>query len=56
MLDLHCIILYLYCMRERLTAALIVFLMITEHPCRMRVRAIEVEYLPTSELSFKSKK
>ena len=55
-LDLHCIILYLYCMRERLTAALIVFLMITEHPCRMRVRAIEVEYLPTSEMSFKSKK
>ena len=55
-LDLHCIILYLYCMRERLTALLIVFLMVMEKPCRMRVRAIEVEYLPTSELSYKPKK
>ena len=42
-------------MRERLTAALIVFLMITGHPCRMRVLSISVRYLPTTELSFKSK-
>jgi len=33
-----------------------VFLMVMEKPCRMRVRAIEVEYLPTSELSYKPKK
>ncbi len=39
-------------MRERLIA-LIVFLLITDHPCRMRVRAIEVEHLPKIELSFK---
>jgi hypothetical protein len=56
MLDLYSVILYLCYMRERLTALLIVFLMVTEHPCRMRVRAIEVEYLPTSEMSLKSKK
>ncbi len=43
-------------MRERLTAALIVFLMITDHPCRMRVSAIEAEYLPTSEICYKPKK
>jgi hypothetical protein len=55
-LDLRCLFLYLYCMRERLTALLIVFLMVMEKPCRMRVRAIEVEYLPTSELSYKPKK
>jgi hypothetical protein len=53
MLDLCYIILYLYCMRERLTAVLIVFLMITEHPCRMRVRAIEIEPLPKIEICFK---
>jgi hypothetical protein len=27
--------------------------MATGHPCRMRVRAIEVEHLPKVELSFK---
>ena len=43
-------------MRERLTAALIVFLMITGHPCRMRVLAISVRHLPKIEIGFKSKK
>jgi len=42
-------------MRERLTALLIVFLMATDHPCRMRVSAICVEDLPKSEISFKPK-
>jgi hypothetical protein len=45
-------ILYLYYMRERLIA-LIIFLMVTDHPCRMRVSAIEIEPLPKSEISFK---
>jgi hypothetical protein len=45
-------ILYLYCMRERLIA-LIVFLLITDHPCRMRVRAIEIEPLSKIEICFK---
>ena len=48
-------ILYLYYMRERLTAALIVFLMVTGHPCRMRVQPIAVDPLPKSEISFKPK-
>jgi hypothetical protein len=52
MLDLYCLFLYLCYMRERLIA-LIVFLMITDHPCRMRVSAIELEPLPKSEISFK---
>ena len=43
---------YLYYMRERLIA-LIVFLMVTDHPCRFRVTAIELEPLPKSEISFK---
>ena len=55
MLDLYCLFLYLYCMRERLTAALIVFLMVTGHPCRMRVQPIAVDPLPKSEISFKPK-
>jgi hypothetical protein len=33
--------------------ALIVFLMVTGHPCRLRVNAIEIEPLPKSEISFK---
>ena len=41
-------------MRERLIA-LIIFLMVTDHPCRMRVSAIELETLPKSENSFKPK-
>jgi hypothetical protein len=43
-------------MRERLTALLIVFLMVMEKPCRMRVRAIEAEYIPKTEVCFKPKK
>jgi len=42
-------------MRERLTALLIVFLMVTDHPCRLRVTAIEVEHLPKTEVCFKPK-
>ena len=41
-------------MRERLIA-LIIFLMVTDHPCRMRVSAIELEPFPKSEISFKTK-
>ncbi len=48
-------ILYLYCMRERLIA-LIVFLMVTGHPCRIRVTAICIDPLPKSEISYKPKK
>jgi len=54
-LDLYSAFLYLCYMRERLIA-LIVFLMVTGHPCRMRVMAISVRHLPTTEMSFKSKK
>ena len=52
MLDFLLTILYLYYMRERLRA-LIVFLMVTGHPCRLRVMAISVRHLPKSEMSFK---
>jgi hypothetical protein len=52
MLDFLLTILYLYYMRERLIA-LIVFLMVTGHPCRLRVMAISVRHLPKSEMSFK---
>jgi hypothetical protein len=45
-------ILYLYYMRERLIT-LIVFLLITDHPCRMRVSSIRVEHLPKIEICFK---
>lgn len=51
-LDSNPFILYLCYMRERLIA-LIVFLLVTGHPCRMRVRAIEIERLPKTELEFK---
>ena len=44
-------ILYLYYMRERLIA-LIVFLMVTGHPCRLRVMPIAVRYFPKTELNF----
>ena len=55
MLDLCILFLYLYCMRERLIA-LIVFLMVTGHPCRLRVLAISVRHLPKIEISFKPKR
>jgi hypothetical protein len=42
---------YLYYMRERLIA-LIVFLMVTGHPCRLRVLAISVRHLPKIEIGF----
>ena len=44
-------ILYLYYMRERLIA-LIVFLMVTGHPCRLRVMPIAVRYFPKTEMIF----
>jgi hypothetical protein len=44
-------ILYLYYMRERLIA-LIVFLMVTGHPCRLRVMPISVRYFPKTEMIF----
>ncbi len=55
MLDLYSAFLYLCYMRERLTALLIVFLMVTDHPCRMRVLSISVRHLPKVEISFKPK-
>jgi hypothetical protein len=45
-------ILYLYYMRERLIA-LIIFLLVTDHPCRMRVSAIEIEPLSKIEICFR---
>jgi hypothetical protein len=42
-------------MRERLIA-LIVFLIVTDHHCRLRVTAIEVDHLPKTEICFKPKK
>lgn len=41
-----------YMMREKLIL-LILFLMATGHPCRMRVLAISVRHLPKTEISFK---
>ena len=51
MLDLYCLFLYLCYMRERLIA-LIVFLMVTGHPCRLRVMPIAVRYFPKTEMIF----
>jgi len=41
-----------YVMREKMIL-LILFLMATGHPCRLRVMAISVRHLPKVEISYK---